>query len=321
MRLIAEPRIASLSDYHTAIDHMTGKMMAQPGVAAVYQLGGLTSPGISDLDMLVVFEDDAGCELNPRAHLPAMSDYLFTHGLFGTSRSHFIESARHTFFHNLRLLDGEHVVERDDIVVGDDAMKRQWAREFLVRMLVNMEVEHQFSTLNVRNLLLQGKALIYDLEFLNADDPEFSTLLETILDWRARWFDRRPADAEVKSLVREMRMRLQKFLDSDLTTKNFFLPHNSELRLGRNIFLHQGENVAIQRKGIRLPNLPLPARSVRKLIALQHRLNTFHLTVPHAAQSVPEAIATSFDYRQRVMLYNEEHLPFFMPLTSSLVLR
>ena len=99
MKIIDYPKSHSVEDYNSAIDIHVQEFSQVEGVLAVYQIGGVSTPGISDIDLVVVFEDQYKYQKNPRLVNSNTGNYLFTHGLYGTSFSHFKESLNFTFFH------------------------------------------------------------------------------------------------------------------------------------------------------------------------------------------------------------------------------
>ena len=114
MKLIEYPKKSDLSCYEQAITRVTDQLMqADTGCVAVYQVGGVGSPGISDIDLVAVFADETEFQINPISQLPENLKYLFSHNLFGSSKSLFRESHQFTFFHNYKHLAGESLLEED----------------------------------------------------------------------------------------------------------------------------------------------------------------------------------------------------------------
>lgn len=59
MRIIDDLPSLTFSDYARALDDFVNRVSEIPGAVAVFQFGEISHPGISDLDVLVVVEDDA----------------------------------------------------------------------------------------------------------------------------------------------------------------------------------------------------------------------------------------------------------------------
>ena len=59
MQLIDDLRPLSLADYEHVIEMYAAECSAIPGVSAIYQFGSVGAPGLSDIDLVVVLDDDA----------------------------------------------------------------------------------------------------------------------------------------------------------------------------------------------------------------------------------------------------------------------
>ena len=57
MHFIRKPRYFPLIAYEKALLKMTERLKQVDGLIAIYQIGGLSTPGVSDIDILVVFEE------------------------------------------------------------------------------------------------------------------------------------------------------------------------------------------------------------------------------------------------------------------------
>jgi hypothetical protein len=320
MIFIHEPKPVVIDEYKDCIDQVTQSLSQDPNVQSIYQIGGLSAPGISDIDLVVIFNDEATYLHNPRSGLSKLARYLYVHKLFGTSKSLFEESKQFTFFHNYNLLYGKEqsITSNTNDTADTLIMKRQWAREYLVRMLVNMAVEKEYDIYKLRNMLLQGRALIYDLEFLGANAPQLSSCLERIIRWRNEWFITRPSNKDILELQQDLWRTLVDFLDEHLKIEPLFMPTRASYYVGRNIELKSKEHVCASSLGPKLKWAP--KRFARRLISLQHRFNKFTIDIPFKSTDIPPGIAEVFDYTARAHNYNNRHLPHFMPLTSSLVI-
>ena len=65
MQFLNEPAQKSLDDYRASIDRVLKKVNQCGGIVAVYQIGGLSAPGISDIDLVVIVEDDTIVQQDP----------------------------------------------------------------------------------------------------------------------------------------------------------------------------------------------------------------------------------------------------------------
>ena len=320
MQLIEFPQAVPIDEYHTAIALVANRLMENAKCLAVYQVGGLSSPGISDIDLVAVYQDESACDDNPLGCLAKSHQYLFPHPVFATSKTLFEESQRCVFFHNYRHLRGEDLLSTITTSTPKDvASVRQSANEYLVRMYVNHLVERTFGVCKVRNLLLNAKALLYDVEFLQIKDERLVGLIQQVIDWRVRWFESRPTDCEIKYWHGEFWESLDAFLRLHFASNDFFLPSGIH-RIGRSIEIRQGNSFQGAYRGVTLPWMP--ARYARRLMSALHRVGKFTVQIPYEhGDKVPASIANSFDYVRRARTHNERNLPAFMPLTTSLTLQ
>ncbi len=317
MIFIDEPQWVSLESYENSIQMMTECLAKVPGVISVYQIGGLSSPGISDIDMVVVFEDEISCHHDPRRQQNDIGKYLFTHRLFATSISLFKQSQSYTFFHNFKLIYGKDLNAANH-GEGSDVLQRQWAYEFLIKMFINMAVSREYGIYKVRNLLLTGKALLYDIDFLGVEAPELMFYVEEIIAWRERWFNKRPSKREISLNITGLWDALTEFIENNLKQIPLYFPERTTYLIGKNIELHYAERLDASSHGIKFPWVP--KSYAREFISLQNRINKFNIGIPFQTNKLPPVIAKAFDYTEQAVKFNQHNLPHFMPFTSSLVL-
>src|SRR5687768_9000780 len=103
------PRFVPPEDYHAAIERMKIHLAEIKSVRSVFKVGGISTPGVSDIDFYVVFHDNAEYKINPVLTLDSGDRYLFTHNLFGTSYSLAIKMERYTYFGKYDLIHGDPV--------------------------------------------------------------------------------------------------------------------------------------------------------------------------------------------------------------------
>jgi len=312
------PRFVPVSAYDLAIDRMVGKLRRQDGVVSIFQIGSINAPGISDIDMLVVFEEDTRCCFNPLDDLSKMERYLFSHTLYGISRENFSKAHRYSFFHNYRLLWGEepplgkYDLSEEEIQI----LKTQIALEYLIKMFVNSTVELVYGIVRVRGILVLVKALSYDLEFLNVSSGRLFDLVQTIKDWRNSWFEGGPDKQTFRMWFLQFCAALKEFLEIELRERAFHLPELANVHIARNMVLEPSEAFCYTHAGLRLPAV---FRGLgRKYFNVQHRFNAFRFRIPVATSEVPAFLQRRFAFVKEMNRTNRETLPYFMPLTSSL---
>lgn len=312
------PRFVPVSAYDLAIERMVGKLRQQDGLVSIFQIGSINSPGISDIDMLVVFEDRVKCSLNPVEDLSKSERYLFSHGLYGVSKTHFHEAQRFTFFHNYNLLWGDQLpsVQSDLSCEEIQTLKNQTALEYLLQMYISLTVKLTYGIFRIVGLLRHVNALRYDLQFLNISSGKLFDLIETLVSWRNNWFKNKPTTQMLKIWIDGFYKELSEFLREILHTTKFYLPEWANLRIARNMTLVPSKKFGYTHKGITLP--AILGDLGRKYFNIQHRFNKFHFRIPVATSDVPAILHSRFMFAREMKRANREAFPYFMPLTSSL---
>jgi hypothetical protein len=316
--LTSYPRTIPASRYNLAVQQMTEKLKQQKGVLSIFQIGNTKSPGISDIDMLVVFHDNTVYNRNPLNGLSEIDRYLFSHSLYGVKKSDFIEARRYSFFDNYNLLWGEEPSTEQNYLSDDDidTLKTQIALEYLIKMFVNSTVEKTYGIVRVRGLLVLINALSYDLEFLNISSGTLYDLIQQIISWRDQWFENKPDDLTIKIWFNKFHEELTIFMDIMLKRKHFYMPDWANKRIATNMILIPSKKFGYVHKGITLP--PVFGRLGRKYFNIQHRFNKFQFKLPVMNSNIPDCLLKRFAFIRNIRKKNNKNLPNFIPMTSSL---
>ena len=318
MILFNEPSIVKIDDYQVAIQKIVEKVSCIDGLIAIYQIGGIRHPGISDIDIVVITEDDSSCNIDFVKQLDKKSQYIFTHGLFVTTRTLFSISNNYTFFHNYKLLWGENIYDNKPLLSLAELkiIEGQWAKEYLTRMFINLAVEERFKIINIRNLLLRSKALIYDLEFLGVSPKTLCDCINLVMEWRDNWFSLRPQNEEIIMLHNNLHKSLVEFITQNFNHSPIFLPADGRNELRGKMKLNAGKTAKCTVNGLRLPWI---SRVVsRRGIAVRRRVNKFEFTIPATKEAIPQIIAESLSYTDNSVELVKSKFPFFVPLASNL---
>jgi hypothetical protein len=310
MILTGLPRPVPRERYLCAIEEVLRPLREHPAVQAVYQVGGIRTPGISDVDLLVVFRDGSSCQLDPLANLGRDDRYLFPHNQFGLPAEWFASAVRFGFFHDYRLLYGQQIAADSSPLPAIDvaAVNRQAGLEYLLKMFISMSVEHAYGIARVRNLLLLGRALRYDLQYVGAEDGAVGRLVDQVIDWRERWFSAPPRPDEIVDWFERMYRALGALLGELFGKWPLFVPEWADLRIAANMRIEPGARFSADHAGF-----TLPARFGgigRRYFNLQHRFNRFRFYVPvtHAA---PAVVMERHELVAAMREYNRRFLPFF----------
>jgi len=320
MKFIDVPRFMPADSYEVAIREMVDLLSKQSGLVSIYQIGHVSTPGISDIDLVAVFSDDASCLLDPRQALSADGRYLFIHDLFGVSQSDFAAGQTYSFFHNYVHLWGKKLDESSAPLPSAEqlVLKKQLALEYLVKMYIGMTVEKTYQIVKLRSLMLQAKGLLYDCEFLGVTDGPFIAAIRRLVAVREQWFQTQPNFDELRAGYLSLYDELTAFLGRALKRGTLFCSPAPPYRLSRNIRIHAGESLRYRHSGWNAP--PRLAFLGKLYFKLQHRCNRFEFALPLEYQSIPAVIQRQFDWQRRMQRNNRERFPHFMPLSSGLPL-
>lgn len=151
------------SDYERCVDLLKVEVASNPTISSVYLMGGEWCPGISDLDIVIIYKDGA----RPRAvsspwSLSEKANFIFTHRYLSFNQ----KSADYFYFlypketTNLRLLAGA-----EHNFLATSVNDRQWTLAFILfDVLVNKLLlfgKFKKTPLNVRQLLGSLYSLVY----------------------------------------------------------------------------------------------------------------------------------------------------------------
>ena len=313
------PRYVPPDGYERAVERVLERLRRVEGVVSVYQVGSVATPGISDIDLLAVFEDDAVVTFDPRKALSPEARYLFIHRLFGISRRHFTQARRYTFYHHYALRWGEPLSLSGSGLGADEVaqLKRQIALEFLLWNYVTKTVDKTYGVASVRFLLLTVHALRYDMEYLGVVGGALSDLIHHVVAWRQVWFERPVGGDALNAWFSAFYPALHAFLASAFDEQKLFLPLWAGSRYAPHIRLKRADRFACAHRGIRLPfGTRLPPTVYRLTM---HALNRFRFTVPATGRGAG-VLEDRFRFLRAAKAHNAARLRRFDPPGSVLAL-
>jgi hypothetical protein len=303
--------------YEINVSAVASALMNHGKVQSVYRIGSVTAPGISDLDVLVVFKDGASTAYDPLKKLDEKGHYLFVHRLFGVSNSHFQKAINLTQFHNYRLIGGEECRAEISLSKSDDELiKIQTALEFMVKMYMVINFQREYKIIKVRAFLLEARAMEYDLQYLGVSSGPLFDVIQEIIHLRKNWFLAEQSNTKIDDLFDRFYNHLVLFLSDVLLHEKLYTPHLSNGRFVRNVRWSSGKSLSISKKGIPLPSF-LANVFHRKYFNMMNKVTGFSIKLP--IHSNPPAILDSrFSLLKEMTVYNKKHIPEFMAPGSSL---
>jgi hypothetical protein len=317
-RLIDFPHFVSESSYKKALDDMVKRLSALPETISVYQVGSIGSLGISDLDLIVIFEDNKRIEKNFLENLSPAEKYLFVHNLYGISQQDFADAVRFTFFNNFTLLYGRDIRLSPSLSPANiEILKKQVALEYVIRMCITTYLQQSYRVLRVRDLLLHVKALQYDCDFLGIEKGKLVEKISDIIEWRKNWFDKTPSNNEIIKWWNEFYEQFTQFVITIFNSHKFYLPEKPDYSITNNISVIPAKTrVNFSRHGFLLPHQL--ALFGKQYFRLQNRLNQFRFEIPVTFENTPPILLEKFEFEKKYFEYRNKFLPSFFTLTMNL---
>ncbi len=314
---IDRPAYIPNQQYAEAIDEIVGSNKNLQGLKAIYQFGNISSPGISDLDLLFVFHNGCQCRANGFERLSEKYKALFTHGIMAVSDNFFTENNYYTIWSNHHKVWGTETEEGSRKRNGEEEkqLKIQTAVEFLIANYIDLHIQKSYKVIKLRAFLQHMKGILYDLEMLDKNTGEIYHLLQQLKHWILNWFDITPADKEINLWIEQFDRVYERFVNESLKEHPMYLPALPRYPIARNMNLKAGDITSCTRKGLLLP--VIFSSIGRNYFKLQHRLNTFTFTCPISHEAAP-IVKERYDFLKRMKDYNREHLPNFMTITTSI---
>jgi hypothetical protein len=316
------PRRVAREDYARANELLIGHLRQLPGLASIIGFGTVSSPGISDIDLLAVFEDGCDATFNARDVLPAEYGYLVTHNVAAMSRSHYLESPRFTAWHRQESLWGENLAAAYHCSwspAEEQALRVQTAVEFLITNYVDMAIQQTYGIIKLRSTLQHLKALKFDLEFLAIDSGPVCDKVNELRGWIDRWFDLTPRERSIGGWLAQFFSDYESFTAAALRENPLYLPRRPVYQLSANARLLAGPSVSRHHSGLVLPSAF--GALGRRFFNLQHRLNRFAFTAPMVHSHPVALIEERYRFFARVREYHRLHFGQFITLTPTLPAR
>ncbi len=311
IRLIDLPRPCEGQLYAHTIDKVVTALSSHSFVNSVYQVGGVHHPGISDIDLLVVVDDDATSHADPLGSLTGDERYLFTHSCFLIPVSLALELADYALMHGYRRLHGTswQWENGSSNSTTASALRVQTALEFLIKNLLDLYVQLEYRTVKVRVLLQHVKGLRLDLELLDLRDDSLATVVEQAVALIDDWFQLADAERAVTELVRDLMPALRRVVADALGRDVLYSPAESTIAFGPNMRIDSAPHLELSRSGLLLPRIPGVAE--RRSFNAQHRVNRFLFRLPMTKASSGSYQESRFSFLARAKSFASNRFPAY----------
>jgi hypothetical protein len=202
LNLIRLPEPAQPQDYDSASREIEDRLGALPGISAVYRTGGVSAPGISDIDRIAVVDRDAPAPpVWPK--LSARTKQLAMHGPFLVDLDTFARHRWFAYLEPLELSQGEAVpVEERPLPSYSEPLI---AAESMVTALLSTLKQVSTGVVKVRPTLCQLNNLHHALALARIGESEAKPAWKLVADVTAirnDWFA--SPNAELLDRVRQI---------------------------------------------------------------------------------------------------------------------
>ena len=312
--LINFPVYYDRDKYQTAIDKAVEIISGEKSVKTIYNFGKIRNPGISDADILVVFEDNQSCNLNLLAQIGGNNRYYFTHTQLGMPESMLQQIYKYQLHVSLDLIYGQAVSFHKVNHTDEERLllQKQIALEYMVNAcLKNYRIRYD-GTIKVRSLLLEAFAIRHDLKWLGITSGKLFDLIEQVVLWRNTWFENKPSNNEIVNWFENYCVELEESLKNIFSTYQFFIPKESLRYRDARILQSQKFFVSpLQFPSFIYKFLPvLPQKFIKK------KVNMYNMYIPCKVAEPESFLAQRFSFLKECDSYNKKQLPHFYPFTT-----
>ncbi|MFW9970749.1 MAG: hypothetical protein ACFFDF_11175 [Candidatus Odinarchaeota archaeon] len=315
------PKYIKREEYLKSIDKTVESLKNQKGIHSIFQVGNINHPGISDIDLVVVFKDNSKNDYNPSKYLTGIGRYLFTHDIAGICESHFKLTERFLYYHNINHLEGKAIKLSGERLNTSqvEAIKIQTALEFLLSYFIDISIQLKYRVIKLRTLLQHLKAIKFDLDYLKISSGEIYVMIQQLLTWLDNWFEKPLEKKMICEWVSKFYIELKNFLEKSLIENSFYIPEWANLKIGRNVKIEFGNHVDFKFSGFCLP--PRISAINKKTFNLNNRLNSFIFTIPYSNNPPNEILRERFLFFREIKDHALINFPYFTPLVPGFPLK
>lgn len=320
IRFIDRPEFHHREEYKATLDYLMTIGSELDGIQSIYQFGTVSSPGISDLDLIFVFKPGKKSNFSFLDGLPVKHRYFLTHNVVGITESQLKESFHYSFWLNINHLWGQKLNLPDSNKLRSEeilALKRQTSLEYLVTVNLSLSTQFTYGIFKLRSILQQIKGLRYDLEFLNIQEGRLYEMISECYGWINTWFENGPTEANFAKWLVEFHQEYQTFAQEQINEHKIYSKNWQDIRVSRHIQLVQKDQYSITHRGLVLPHLF--KFTGKKYFNVLSRFNSFECHLPIVQKTDDPILDERMRYFESLYNYNKEHLPQFEAMITPFV--
>jgi hypothetical protein len=315
-RLINFPVYTPTNVYQHTIERISSYISKIPGFRSVYNVGNISDPGISDIDLLVIFSKDSHFKTNPLNILHNNEKYLFSHFLFGCTEDFIGKAAEYYPFNSLQKICGENFFFKN-LAQANSSITRQLALEFLTINYISRNIEYQSRIISIRNVFLSVKAILHDIKILEISDITLNQLIIDLIEIRKNWFLLKNSKEVFLKWYQEFIVIFNSFFESYNANYPIFLTDSNELWYSRNVKLRKNSEPFFKAKRF-LPTLYFTDKQL--LLKRYTKFSSFYridLNWNYIYNN--KEMIDRCEYAKQIWNYNRRFFPFFQPPVNKLM--
>jgi hypothetical protein len=316
MKLIDIPKFVTIEIYHDLIEKIISKASTVEEILSVYQIGSISNPGISDIDILFIFKDGSFSNMNFTDTFTKEEKYILTHSFFVCYESQISSSLKNTYFTNFKLLLGKDLaITNKHNSEKNTELKQQIALEFLSIFYISISIQLQLNIFKLRAFLLSVKAIQFDLKLLEIKEPELENKINWFIMLRNEYFHKKISEKEIKSKIIDFYDSFFLFLNTTLIKRKLYFS-KTRFKISKNIVIVHGSNLGFNHTGLILPSsLSFVGK---KYINIQQKWQTFLFKIPFELDTENNVLKERMDFLVSSTEINKINFPNFTSLSTGL---
>lgn len=318
--LIKYPKKFDRSDYDQVFNHITKTFKDRKEVKSIFTFGNVNQPGISDIDILIIFKDGYQCNINPLESLEERLKWLFTHGVMAINEKYILENNHFSNWSNIKHLHGQLIdfTSNKPSAYDQICLNKQLALEYLTINYIDLKIQKQYKTIKVRDLLQHVKGLSYDLELLNLENSNILPYIEEVKSWINNWHLNTPNKITITNWFIEFEKQYESFYTEIIQQNPLYLPKQSNYQISKRIKILKADKVKHISNGITLPAFTSNFLG-KYYLKLQNRINTHTFEIPIESQPSNSILVDRTNFYKELDLNTTSNYPAFATLANNII--
>lgn len=319
-KLIKHPQFYERSDYDHVFDHIIKMFKNRSEIKSIYTFGNINQPGISDIDILIIFNDGYQCNINPLEKLDERLKRLFTHGIMAINEKYIAKNSYFSNWSNIKHLYGQSINFQSEkpTIEEQRCLNQQLAIEYLTVNYIDLKIQKHNKTIKVRDLLQHVKGLSYDLDLLNINECNIKPFIDEIKIWINEWYINTPSEKTITKWFLDFEQNYETFYNEIILKYPIYLPKQKSYKISKRIEIIKDHKIKHIVEGITLPHTTSKLLG-KYYLKIQNTLSshTFKLPIENSPNN-PILISRTNFYKE---LENNttNNYPAFATLANSLI--